>query len=193
VVLVIFGFESANPDVLEFFNKKVTVEDTRKAVTLAAEAGLLVAGSLIIGAPMETRAHIERNKQFINEIPLDFLNVNVLAYFYNAQIWKDARRRGLIGQDELFVLANESLSRFSYEQWRAFEREIIADFYKKPRRIARILYKILTMRDLYGMLVVIGQVFARATYRSGGNRFGFMERNVKLDAREGEARSSAAA
>jgi len=187
VVLVIFGLESANPEVLEFFNKRATVEDARRAVTLADEAGLLVAGSLIIGAPMETRAHLERNKQFLGEIPLDFLNVNVLAYFCNAQIWKDARAKGLIGEDELFVLANEALSRFSCEQWRAFEQELLTDFYKRPRRIARTLYKTLTIGDVRGVLVVLGQLLSRTAHRSGGNRYGFMEKNVRLEALPGGA------
>jgi radical SAM superfamily enzyme YgiQ (UPF0313 family) len=187
VELVIFGLESANPDVLEYFNKRATVEEGCRAVELADRAGLLVAGSLIIGAPMETRAHVARNKRFVDQLPLDFLNVNVLAYFYNARIWKDARAKGLIGEDELFVLANESLSHFSYAEWRAFEQEILAGFYSNPRRVARILYKMVRMRDLHLLRMIVGQTFARATHRSGGNRFGFMEKNVRLPPPEGEA------
>jgi len=53
-----YGLESANQDVLEFYNKKATIEQIRNAVNLSSEMNFFTTGTFILGAPIETKEHI---------------------------------------------------------------------------------------------------------------------------------------
>jgi anaerobic magnesium-protoporphyrin IX monomethyl ester cyclase len=182
VLAVIFGIESANPDVLRFYNKRTTVDAIRQAVTLADEAGLITVGSFIIGAPIETLEHFRRDRVLAERIPLDFLNVNVLSYFYGSGIWKDARAKGLLEEGDLFVLANEKLSSFTQEELEAEERDWLGEFYHNPRRIARILYKMVALGESRALLIVAWHFLRRSERMTGGSRYGFVEGTVRVDA-----------
>jgi anaerobic magnesium-protoporphyrin IX monomethyl ester cyclase len=182
VLAVIFGIESANPDVLRLYNKRTTVDAVRRAVQLADRAGLITVGSFIIGAPIETLEHFRRDRVFAERIPLDFLNVNVLSYFYGSGIWKDARAKGLLDEGDLFVLANEKLSSFTQEELETEEREWLGEFYRNPRRVARILWKMVTLGESRVLLTVARHFLRRSERMTGGSRYGFVEGTVRVAA-----------
>lgn len=148
---VVFGLESANQTVLDFYNKRTTVEMNRRAVEIANRAGLYTVGDFIIGAPFEGTEEIERTFTFAREIPLDFATFWVLDYAYGSELWEDARRRGLIGEDESNVTAGSErgLARFTSGELeqislRAFER-----YYRRPQFWLREVRKLMRVRDRY--------------------------------------------
>ena len=54
--IIIFGIESANQRILDYYKKRITVEQSENAVKTARKAGVdVVVGSFIVGAPDETR------------------------------------------------------------------------------------------------------------------------------------------
>lgn len=142
VILINFGIESANQDILDFYNKKATVENVKNAIVNSNKAGILTLGNIIIGAPMENREHIDANNKFLNEAPLDFLSVHILHYTYPSALWQDAFNRGLLGEDEIEITANKKLSPFSYQELVAIQNEMIRAFYNNPKRIIRISFKL---------------------------------------------------
>jgi len=137
-----FGIESANQDVLDFYNKKTTVKKVKKAITIANKVGIITYGNIIIGAPIEKNKHFEVNKKFLKEVPLDFLNVHILYYSCPSPLWNDARKKGLIDENEVVVAADKRLSNFSYEELIKVQAELIKLFYNNPKRILRIIYKV---------------------------------------------------
>jgi radical SAM superfamily enzyme YgiQ (UPF0313 family) len=64
VVYLGFGIESGNQDVLDFYNKRITLDQIRKAVTLADKMDFLTLGNFILGAPIETDIHIRDTINF---------------------------------------------------------------------------------------------------------------------------------
>jgi len=50
VALINFGLESGNQDVLDFYHKKITLDQIRKAVELSIEMGFFITGTFILGA-----------------------------------------------------------------------------------------------------------------------------------------------
>lgn len=64
-VQVTFGFESGSNRVLEFINKKATVEKAYKAIAAAHKAGLKIRGQIVVGLPGETDASIKETAEFI--------------------------------------------------------------------------------------------------------------------------------
>ena len=78
VRVISYGIESGNQDILDFYNKKITLEQVKKAVGIANRVGFFTVGSFIIGAPFEDRAKIEKTIRFATTLPLDFVEFYIL-------------------------------------------------------------------------------------------------------------------
>ncbi|ENO12441.1 Fe-S oxidoreductase [Thermoplasmatales archaeon SCGC AB-539-C06] len=85
-----FGIESGNQDVLNFYNKKLTLSQIRETVNLSKEMGFFVGANFILGAPIETKKHIENTIKFAKSIPLNSAIFYILGYSYGTQLWEDA-------------------------------------------------------------------------------------------------------
>lgn len=166
VIMINFGIESANQDILDFYNKKVTVENAKNAIINANKAGILTLGNIIIGAPMENREHIDENNKFLSGVPLDFLSVHILHYTYPSPLWHGAFKRGLIDENEIEVTTNKTLSQFSYEELVAIQNEMIRVFYNNPKRIIRISYKLGKTFNWGYLLKLVRMFVGKSIYRS---------------------------
>jgi radical SAM superfamily enzyme YgiQ (UPF0313 family) len=166
VFLIIYGIESANQDVLDFFNKKTTVKKTKEAITIANKVGIITFGNFIIGAPMEEDKHFELNKKFFKEVPLDLLSMHILKYIYGSHIWNDAHQKGLIKEDEVAVEANEKLSNFSTEELTKVQKELIKSFYNSPKRILRLIYKSIRIFGIGIVYMLFKMYSGKAIYRT---------------------------
>jgi radical SAM superfamily enzyme YgiQ (UPF0313 family) len=62
---IYFGIESGNQDVLDYYNKRITIPQIKKAVKLSKEMGFIVSGSFIFGAPIETIEHLDNTRKII--------------------------------------------------------------------------------------------------------------------------------
>lgn len=142
VIMIIFGIESINQDVLNFYNKKITIEKITQVIENANSVGIITVSGLIIGAPSEEMKHFENTIKFFKRVPQDFINVNILRYQYPSPLWIQANMNGLIKDDEIIVYANEKSSNFSYEKLLKIQKTIIKSFYNNPKRIMRLVYKL---------------------------------------------------
>ncbi len=73
-----FGMESGNAEILKKYNKKINLEDSKKAVKLAKKYNIKACGSFIIGGPRETVDTIRDTIRFAKRIGLDYF----VPYFY---------------------------------------------------------------------------------------------------------------
>jgi anaerobic magnesium-protoporphyrin IX monomethyl ester cyclase len=148
---VVFGLESANQRVLDFYKKRTTVEMNRRAVEIANRVGMYTVGDFIIGAPFEGADEIERTVAFAREIPLDFATFWVLDYAYGSALWEDAHRRGLIAQDEGNVTAGSErgLARFTSGELEQMALRAFESYYRRPQFWLRELAKLLRVKDRY--------------------------------------------
>lgn len=142
VIVLIFGIESINQEVLNFYKKRTTVEKITEVIETANRLGIITSSGLIIGAPIEKMEHFNNTIRFFRKVPQDFLNVNILRYQYPSPLWIEANKSGLIADDQKFVYANEKLSNFSYEELLKIQKMIIKAFYNNPKRIMRFVYKL---------------------------------------------------
>ncbi|MBI5872377.1 cobalamin B12-binding domain-containing protein [archaeon] len=76
--IVYLGIESANQRILDYYNKKITPQQSMDSVKAAKRAGLDVVGSFIVGAPIETKGEIINTVKFIKKLPLTVPQVNPL-------------------------------------------------------------------------------------------------------------------
>ncbi|MCX6578398.1 MAG: radical SAM protein [Candidatus Aminicenantes bacterium] len=180
VRIMIFGVESANQDVLDFYKKDTTVQEIRRAIALADQWGLITFGTLIVGAPMENYSHFEADKKFFREVPLDVVSIHILNYCCGSVLWEDACEKGLIEKKEIHVAADKRLSNFSTEELAGVQNELIRSFYNDPKRILRLLYKFTTILGA-SFIFKLMKMFLRGTiYRSSNTFHGAVTKNVRL-------------
>jgi anaerobic magnesium-protoporphyrin IX monomethyl ester cyclase len=179
VIIMLYGIESANQDVLDFYRKMTTVEKIKKAIKLANKVGFITFGNLIIGAPIEKKNHFEINKRFLKEVPLDLLSVHILHYTYPSPIWIEANKKGLIGSDEIVVAADDRLSNFSKEELIEIQEEMVKSFYNNTKRILRLIHKV--KKNLgTGFVWRLLRIFSNQTvYRTAERFHGFKLKNVR--------------
>ncbi|MBN1272330.1 MAG: cobalamin-dependent protein [Candidatus Aminicenantes bacterium] len=143
VIVMVFGIESANQDVLDFYNKKITVERMSRAIGSVNDAGIITFGNFMIGAPMERRLHFENNKRFFKCVPLDFISVHILHYVHGTPLWNKIREKGIINPGEHCFPADKRVSHFTRQELLEIQHDLIKSFYFDPRRILRQTRKII--------------------------------------------------
>jgi len=99
--ILYFGIESANQRILDYYNKRITPEQSEAAVRTARKAGIdVIIGSFIVGAPDETRKEIQNTIQFAKQLPIDFPQFNILGVYPGTDIWDEFNAKGLLEKGE---------------------------------------------------------------------------------------------
>ena len=145
-----FGIESGNQDILDFYNKKITLDQVRNAVALSKEMGFLVSGDFIIGAPMETKEHIEKTIRFAKSLPLDNVVFSHLIYVARSPLWRTAVQQGKINPDEHMVYSDKQrgLAQFTAKEVEAYCMKAYRNFFFDPRYWFREVSYAISRRDL---------------------------------------------
>jgi radical SAM superfamily enzyme YgiQ (UPF0313 family) len=138
-----FGLESGNQEVLDFYNKKTTLDKIRYAVNLSHDLGFFNVGSFIFGAPIETKNHFQKTISFAKTLPLDSVSFLPLDYVAGSELWYHAVHQGKISEEEYMVRANSKrgLGIFTPEEIELYSIKAQRDFYLRPSFIIRLLTK----------------------------------------------------
>lgn len=144
--MISFGIESAEQDVLDRACKGIRVEQARRAVALAAAAGIRTAGHFILGMPGDTARSLDKTIAFAQSLGLDIAQFYCCVPFPGSKLYNEALREGWIdGMDfncftqagavmRLPGLAPKEVNRAKLRAYRSF--------YGRPaawRRIAAML------------------------------------------------------
>ncbi len=150
VTHVYFGLESGNQDVLDFYNKKVTLDKIRYAVNLSHRIGFFNVGSFILGAPFETKEHFERTIKFAKSLPLDSVSFLHLKYVVGSDLWCEAVNNGKISDYEYIIYASseKGLSPYSRKEIEKYCIKASRDYYLRPRFFLSLFKKSLKNDDL---------------------------------------------
>jgi anaerobic magnesium-protoporphyrin IX monomethyl ester cyclase len=145
-----FGMESGNQEIIDFYKKKITLDQIRTAVKLSKEMGFLVSGDFIIGAPFETEEHIKKTIRFAKSLPLDNVVFSHLVYAARSPLWVQAVEEGKINSDEFMVSSGRSrgLAQFDADDLEAFCMKAYRNFFFDPRYWFREISHAISHRDL---------------------------------------------
>ena len=137
ITTISMGIESGNQDILNYFDKKTTLDQIRRVVKLSRKTGLYTVGYFIVGSPPETKEHIERTIDFAKSLPLDHVVFSPFAYLKGSPLWYDAVKEGKIKTYEFFVLADKErgLGNFTEEEMWAWSIKGFRSFYLRPKYI----------------------------------------------------------
>jgi len=156
-----YGLESANQDVLNFYNKKATTSQIRKAIKLSNEMDFFTVGTFILGAPIETKDHIKKTIDFACSLPLDAALFTILTYKYGSEIWCEAVKKGKISEADGYTVVADSrkgLGNFTKEELDKFYRHAMKRFYLRPRYIFQQIQKIFKDGDFNKIKVRLNQL-----------------------------------
>jgi anaerobic magnesium-protoporphyrin IX monomethyl ester cyclase len=144
---LILGIESATQEILDYYQKGITVEQVERAVRLADRLGIFTYGFFILGAPPERRWHLDKNLTFMTHIPLDFVGFNILHVQFGSALWSRMYREGIVRREELVVPTGPRFGALPYPELERHLRRSYRVFYLRPRHHLRVLCKCVRNRD----------------------------------------------
>jgi len=149
VELISYGIESGNQDILDFYNKKITLPEIKYAVKLSNKMGFFVHSTFILGAPIETEKHLQTTINFAKSLPLDFAIFYQFGYSYKSPIWEDAVKVGKIKPEEGSILADSrrGLGNFTLEELKMYTMMAHKKFFMNPILWMRTFYKAIIRQD----------------------------------------------
>jgi radical SAM superfamily enzyme YgiQ (UPF0313 family) len=158
VKLISFGIESGNQDVLDFYNKKINLNQIKKFVYLSREMGFQTVGTIIFGAPIETEKHIKNTIKFVKSLPLDIAIFTVLKYHMGSNLWIKAVEDGKIRDDEFLIPADSrrGLSNFTSDELFNFSRKAFISFYFRPKYIIDQLLSSIKRKNFHNFKNIFG-------------------------------------
>jgi anaerobic magnesium-protoporphyrin IX monomethyl ester cyclase len=138
--IVYFGMESANQRILDYYNKRISPQQSRAAARNAKKAGVdIIVGSFIVGAPDETRKEIQNTLRFAQQVDINVPSFNILCAPVGSPLWNELASKGFIDEqkhweESVFVprvvdtaVPFEDVSSMIYEYFKAF--------YLSPKRL----------------------------------------------------------
>ena len=93
------GFESGSEKILNYLKgDNISVKDNKRAVNLLNKAGIIVCGSFVIGAPIDTKETILETYNFIKNNKIDTFAVYTLTPYPETKAWDYALEHGLVSE-----------------------------------------------------------------------------------------------
>lgn len=155
-----FGVESGNQDVLDYYNKRIKLDEIRKAVNLSREMGFFTLGNFILGAPFETKRHFENTIKFAESLPLDAVAFFTLEYEAGSQLWGEAVMEGKIVPEEYLVFSDSrrGLSEFTKEEIEAYCKIAHKRFYLRPKYWVDQFFQAVRRRNFRSFMAVVNML-----------------------------------
>ncbi|MCK5058322.1 MAG: cobalamin-dependent protein [Candidatus Aminicenantes bacterium] len=91
VLFIYIGVESTNDQQLQYFKKDTRFAESKQALRLIRDAGMIVESSLILGTPGETPASIKETLALSQEYNADFMHFLFLAPWPYADIYEQLK------------------------------------------------------------------------------------------------------
>ena len=153
VTFISYGIESGNQEVLDFYNKKITLQQIQESTSLAREMDFFVSASFILGAPIETKQHIENTIRYACSLPIDIASFAPLRYVRGSKLWVEAVENEKISSDIFFAESDsrKGLGNFTREELIAYTIQAHKTFYFRPIYLFSQIYRSL-LRNNYSLL-----------------------------------------
>ncbi len=149
---ILYGIESADPEMLKNIRKPIDLDRTRQTVRLTQAAGIDVRATFMFGNPGETVESMRRTIDFAKELGPDLVMFNILVPLPGTEIHEWAKKKGYLRtqnwQDydaanvmvELPTVASDEINRMYRTAYR--------EFYFRPRYMLRRLKRLRSLEDI---------------------------------------------
>ncbi len=139
--MISFGLESGNNEVLEQTGKKITVEQSKGAVSIAHELGIKTSGHFVLGLPGETERSMNDTLKLALDLPLDIAQFYTAAPFPGTRLYDLALKKGWLQTDSTLAQdrAAMDLPGLPGQRVDAFRRYAYRRFYERPKAAWNII------------------------------------------------------
>lgn len=86
--MIIYGIETGDPAELEYINKKATLDEAKRAITLTRQAGIKSRANFMIGFPISTRKTVSNSIRFAGELNADLYRFFIVSPLPNTVLWE---------------------------------------------------------------------------------------------------------
>lgn len=93
--LIWYGFESGSQRILDKINKKITIDDIRKAVKRTREVDIIPCGLFMVGTPEETMEDINLTINLIRELKLKMFTLNIFTAIPDSEMYYEVKENKL--------------------------------------------------------------------------------------------------
>jgi radical SAM superfamily enzyme YgiQ (UPF0313 family) len=155
---VLFGLESGDDRIMATLGKNTTVEECRRAVGWARQAGMRVRAAFILGTPAETTETLNKTLEFAKELPLDVAHFNKFVPFPGSEFYRELVKQGrrLDFSGSSSTLDHDALiyvpEAVGPEEYRDFLDRAHKEFYLRPSYVLRRLSGVRTFTELWGQV-----------------------------------------
>ncbi len=125
VKIISMGIESANYEILDFYNKKIDLQRTKQLIEYADLLGIYTIGNFIIGAPMETMVTIENTFDYIMSTKLDQINIKTLDYMLGSVLYENLPKKV---EHHYFACSENGLCSFSLNELSKIKKDFLTRF-----------------------------------------------------------------
>ncbi len=151
-----FGVESGSQRLLDWYNKKITLNQVYDAVKNSKKVGIdMILANFIVGAPIETREEIIETLNFSMKLDIDFPQFHILGIIPGNWIWDQMVQEKKINPDESWEVGTAVLP-IPLSELMERIRETHRKFMLRPSYISRQIAK--TLKSRYRQKAVLQNI-----------------------------------
>jgi anaerobic magnesium-protoporphyrin IX monomethyl ester cyclase len=152
---VMYGVETANQPLLDFYQKGITPEQVENAVKVTHKVGLKAKGFIMFGNPLETKETIKNTIDFIKRIKLDDVSISFFTPFPGTAIYNEVEKYGKFEKDwakmscfDIVFIPNG----LNEAELRKAAKNAYRQFYFRPRILLSYLSRLNSWAQLKALL-----------------------------------------
>lgn len=150
---IMFGVESANPDLLKAYSKGYDHKKIKETFKTAQQLGIKTMGTFILGLPEEDRESILKTIEFSKELNCDYASFNFAVPRMGTELRKKALEKKLITEDNQTMDQSGSYitlntSTLTREEIVKLRKKAYKSFYLRPRYLLKRLISIRSINQL---------------------------------------------
>ena len=127
---ILYGVESAVPEILENIKKRITLQKVEEAVANTKKAGIEIRLSFMIGNPGETEETVKKTIKYAIFLDPDLVSFNITTPYPGTEMFKWAKENNF--------LLHENWSEYNFAtpvmELPTISSEKVLDYYKKAHR-----------------------------------------------------------
>lgn len=175
---IMYGFETADENILEKINKRTNREQVQNALTWTRAAKINIRGAFMLGNPGETEASMEKTIAFAKNAGVQLAVFNITTPYPGTALYEDFLQKNLLLHQnwDLYNLAQPvlQLDTVSTETVRQYYFKSYRDFYLRPSFMLRHILAIRTFPQfsMYAEAafkiarMICRNILTRRTYKS---------------------------
>jgi len=144
--LILFGVESADPQILKNINKELDLSKVKVAIDLCKNVGIEVRPSFMLGNPGETEETMKKTIDFAISLDPDFAQFSIATAYPGTELWNWAEEKGYLirhpWEDYYVNKLTLNLPSVNKDVVKKFHALAYRKFYFRFKIILRLLFRV---------------------------------------------------